>query len=106
MPGWNKNGVSIFLVRTEKGEELLRRIDPEEFALRPADVEFVLEHNPMYSRTRTKPEDYAKFCTDLESAGLHRAMVRHYGYVRYIWRKVKPYLRKAKHLLKKILLRR
>ena len=106
MPGWNSNGVSIFIVRTEKGEELLRKVDPQEFVLRTEDVYFALSYNPMYSRTRTKPEDYGKFCADLESLGLHRAMVRHYGHVRYLWRKVKPYLRKAKRLLKKILLRR
>ena len=81
-------------------------IDPQEFELRPADAEFILEHNAMYSRNRMKPEDYGKFCSDLEKAGLHRAMVRHYGHVRYLWRKVKPYLRKAKHLMKKLLLRR
>ena len=96
MPGWNDNGVSVLLVRTEKGEALLERIDPQEFTVRTADAEFVIEHNPMYYKSREKPQDYKKFCDDLSSAGLHRAIVNHNGGV------LKYTAIRAKKTLKKI----
>ena len=86
MAGWNKNGVSIFLVRSEKGEELLRKIDQQEFSLRPEDVNFAVEHNTMYYESRKKPENYGKFgkfCDDLMSRGLHRAIENHIGLKKY-----------------------
>lgn len=75
MQGWNHTGVSIFLVRTPRGEELLNRIDLKEFALRPEDTSFVVENNPMYYTSRKMPENYSKFCDELVSLGLHRAVI-------------------------------
>ena len=107
MEGWNPNGVSIFFVRTPKGEELMSRIDPKEFALRPADANFAAEHNVMFYTSRNKPKDYRKFCDDLVSYGLHKAVVNHYGgTVKYFAFRVKKLLRKiffiGKQLAKKV----
>ena len=95
MAGWNKNGVSIFLVRSEKGEELLKRIDTNEFSLRPENVSFAVEHNTMYYQSRTKPENYGKFCDDLMSIGLHRAVVNQIGKVKYCKMLIKKFLKKV-----------
>ena len=108
MPGWNADGVSIFLVRTEKGEDLIRRIDAQEFTIAPADSEFIVKHNPMYYESRDKPQDYAKFCNDLKTSGLHRAIVNHHGVVKYHIMRVKKYVKKiipapVKRILKAIL---
>ena len=110
MKGWNDNGVSIFLVRTEKGEQLISRIDQQKFSLRPEDVNFAVENNSMYYASRTKPEDYGKFCDDLVSKGLHRAVMNHIGRMNYFKMKVKNYIKKyipapAKRLIKAILRR-
>ncbi len=83
MEGWNKNGVSIFIVRTEKGQDLISRIDPQEFALKSEDVSFAVEHNPMYYQSRNKPQDYSRFFDDLMSVGLHKAIIRHMGLKKY-----------------------
>lgn len=104
MAGWNPDGVSVFIVRTERGEELLRMIDAEDFALSPADVEFVVRHNSMYFMRRDKPEDYEKFFADLKSVGLHRAIVNRTGRVRYFARRVKRLIpRPVKRIIKAIL---
>ncbi len=110
MEGWNPDGVSIFIVRTEKGEDLISRIDPQEFALRAEDVRFVVENNPMYYESRKRPESYGKFCDDLVSVGLHRAVVNQMGRMNYCKMKVKKYLKEhipapAKRLIKAILRR-
>lgn len=111
MEGWNPNGVSIFFVRTPKGEELISRIDPQEFALRPADANFAAEHNVMYYESRKMPEDYRKFCDDLMSAGLHRAVMNHIGFAEYYLRSIKEHVKKyipapIRQILKKILRRK
>lgn len=49
MSGYNPNGVSIFIVHNQRGEELLRKIDGHEFTLQPADVEFAIENNKVIS---------------------------------------------------------
>lgn len=104
MAGWNHDGVSIFIVRTERGEELLRKIDAGEFALSPADVRFALEHNTMYFTCRKKPGDYAKFCEDLRTLGLHRAVVNHMGMMRYYAARVRKFIpRPVIRLIKAIL---
>ena len=94
MAGWNKDGVSIFLVRTEKGKELISRIDTQEFALRPEDVKFAVENNSMYYLSRAKPENYGKFCDDLMSKGLHRAIVNQIGLKRYCKKLIKRFAKK------------
>ena len=94
MKGWNANGVSIFLVRTARGEELIRRIDRDSFTIEETDVNFVVEHNPMYYESRKKPADYEKFCSDLKAAGLHKAIVNQVGTVKYYARCLKKFARK------------
>ena len=110
MPGWNKNGVSIFIVRTEKGEELIRMIPRTEFTLREEDVSFAVEHNRMYYEPRKKPEGYAKFRRELEALGLHRAVVNHYGRLKFCALLLKERVKSAvpapvKKVLKEILRR-
>ena len=96
MKGWNKNGVSAIIVRTERGEELIRNIDTEEFSLREEDADFVINHNTMYFKRREKISDYDKFCENLKSVGLHRAIINHYGLVKY-------YLAPMKRCIKRLL---
>ena len=77
------------IVRTEKGEELIRNIDTKEFSVREADAEFAISHNGMYYRCRKRIADYDKFCEDLKSAGLHKAIMNHYGFMKYYLAPVK-----------------
>ena len=110
MPGWNKNGVSIFIVRTEKGEELIRMLPRKEFTLREEDVSFAVRNNPMYYDPRPKPESYGKFRRELETLGLHRAVVNHYGRLKFCALVLKERVKSAvpapvKRVLKKLLRR-
>lgn len=94
MAGYNRNGVSVFIVRTEKGEELIRKIDTKEFSIQEVDAEFVINHNKMYFRRREKKAGYDKFCEDLKDAGLHKAIMNHYGLVKYYLVPVKNYVKR------------
>ena len=106
MKGWNKNGVSIILVKTPKGHELIRRLDTSIFHIEETDAAFAVKHNSMYYQTRPKPDDYAKFCSDLKTYGLHRAVVNHVGFINY-YTNYTPTLRKYasyfKRAVKKVL---
>ena len=110
MTGYNRNGVSIFIVKTPRGKELLQKIDVKEFSLQPADVDFAMKHNHMYFETRKKPGDYEKFFADLKSVGLHKAVLKHYGVLKYYFSPVKKYVAiilpvPVKEFIKKFLLR-
>lgn len=106
MAGYNPDGVSIFIVKTERGESLIQMIDAEEFALSSADVRFAVEHNAMYDKYRRKPDNSAKFCDDLKSVGLHQAIVNGIGFLRYYTRGIRKMLpRPVKRIIKAILRR-
>lgn len=94
MSGYNHNGVSIFIVRTEKGEELINKIGKNEFMLQPADISFALSHNRLYFKCPAISKDYEKFFDDLKTVGLHKAVMNHYGRIKYLLRPVKNFLKK------------
>ena len=89
MKAYNPNGVSIFIVRTERGEELIRMLDPKEFTIEPADVDFAVENNSMFYMRKEIPESYDKFCEDLKTVGLHKAIIKNIGVRRYFKTKLK-----------------
>ena len=106
MNGYNNNGVSIFIVRTQRGEELIKKINKQGFTLQSTDVTFAIDHNHMYFECRQKPKDHEKFFQDLQNFGLHRAVKNSYGSVKYFLRplrnraaKILPY--PIKNFLKK-----
>ena len=76
MEGYNPDGVSIFIVRTSRGESLVQRIDREEFLLQPANVEFALAHNRMFAACKKRPSDWERFGRYLASQGLRLAVIR------------------------------
>ena len=91
MSGYNPDGVSVFIVNNERGKNLIDMIDTKNFALMPADIDFILDNNSMYYLTRNKPADYEKFCGDLMRAGLHKALINHDGgYLKVYARKFIP----------------
>ena len=77
---YNKNGVSVMLVRTQKGEQLLRRISHSRFVLFDADIHEVIKHNPMYEESARKPAFYTDFERNYKQNGLHDAVVHSVGY--------------------------
>lgn len=74
MKAWNKYGVSLILVRTGKGEELIKQIDYSKFYYEEADLEFALEHNPMYWKSKEKDYKAEEFERILYTEGLHSAV--------------------------------
>ena len=104
--GYNPDGVSIIIVKTERGESLMKKIDSEEFAVFPADMRAAFERNTMYYTSRKKPDDYSRFCEDLRTEGLHRAIVNHFGLLRYYTRGIRKMIpRPVKRVIKAILRR-
>ena len=110
MDGYNPNGVSVFIVRTQRGHDLLSKIDTDEFFLKATDVKFAVNHNTQYFNSRNKPQDHEKFFQDLQNVGLHRAITNHYGKIKYLLFPVKGCIAKflpssLKRALKKLLRR-
>ena len=103
MSGYNRNGVSILIVRTQRGQELINKINTEEFSLQKTDAGFAVNNNQMYFSCKKKPKNHEKFFEDLKFLGLHRAVLKNYGYMRYI---KKIILIPAKRFLKSILRRK
>lgn len=88
MPGWNENGVSLILVRTNKGQEFLDRIDKSVFTLSEADLDIALEHNPMFWKSRDYDPVSEVFEKLLRSNGLHYAVKKTMGFnqkIRRTW---------------------
>lgn len=97
MPGWNPNGVSIIVVQTKKGEELLSQLR-DDFVIQHADKDVFLQNNPMYEHSRRQYEFYSEFMNDLKSQGLHYAVkklpVQRVSTFAKVFRKIKNYLSK------------
>lgn len=74
MSGWNKNGVSIMFVRTERGQTLINMIDRDNYHIEEVDTAFALQNNHMYYECRKKWEHYDTFGKDLEKEGLRYAL--------------------------------
>lgn len=81
--GYNRNGVSILLVKTEKGLELLKFIDKSLFECSVADTELALRNNPMYYISRKKYQNQNKFESNIMNKGLHKAVVEEVGICKY-----------------------
>ncbi|MCR5754966.1 MAG: Coenzyme F420 hydrogenase/dehydrogenase, beta subunit C-terminal domain [Acetatifactor sp.] len=84
---YNENGVSLFLLQTQRGKELLSYIDTDSFHLELADVSFALSNNLHYFRPVQRPSDWEEFGKDLEQRGLFYAARRSQGNVKYFLRK-------------------
>ncbi|QFJ56291.1 Coenzyme F420 hydrogenase/dehydrogenase, beta subunit C-terminal domain [Pseudobutyrivibrio xylanivorans] len=96
MKGWNDNGVSLLLVQTNRGEELLQMIDEKAFHIEEADIALALKNNPLYYKCREKDEHYDKFLKMIKERGIHYA-VNHYPTTpkKRIKRAIKRYLAKS-----------
>ncbi len=101
MSGYNHDGVSVLIVNNERGKNLINMIDINSFALMPADLNFIIEHNKMYYLTRNKPLNYNKFCEDLKRGGLHKALINHEG--GYLLYYAKKFIRFVKFCVKKFI---
>lgn len=86
---YNSNGVSIALVRTAKGHELLQEL--EGFCLNKTDVGFALEHNRMYSESKVyQQKQYERFQRDFRKKGLAYASRRSLSIKGKIIRRLPP----------------
>lgn len=98
MKGYNPDGVSVMLTRTEKGERLLSEIDQTRFALDRADIALAIRNNPMFEESRAKPIYYDTFVHDYEEHGLHYAVTHSEGYKIYkkaaLKRRIQQFTRK------------
>ena len=82
--GWNKNGVSIIAVQTEKGKKLLNMLG-EDFVIQETDAKFAFEHNPMYLKSRKSLGDYKKLYDELRENALNETLRKKSEY--RIWKK-------------------
>lgn len=73
--GWNPDGVSLILVRTDKGMELANILLASEcFTAVEADVDSALEANPMFYERRCGDINYETFMTTLKDYGLAKTI--------------------------------
>lgn len=94
MPGYNQNGVSVFLVRTDKGMELLNKINRNAYFLSSADVQHIIENNPMYYKCREKSPKWEAFDEEINKNGLKSAVIKSNGGVfKYYLPKIKKYVK-------------
>ena len=96
---YNKNGVSLIIVQTQKGENMLDLIK-DSFTLEKTDFTFALEHNPMYFKSRKSKGDYKKLIQALKEDTLHNTLkkIPEYKVSKQTKRKIK-----IKRILKKLL---
>lgn len=92
---YNKNGVSILFANTEKGNDLIKALDNQNFKIQEFDTETALQKNKNYYKSRNKNPDYDKFVENLKNKGLHYAVSHSYS----VSDRIKM---KTKHIVKKI----
>lgn len=84
---YNKNGVSIIIVQSENGKELINMIDRNTFCVEKADTKISIMNNPMYYTTNTRGSNWDKFDSLYREKGLHSAVIGSQGILKYIlWR--------------------
>lgn len=93
MIGYNKNGVSAFLVKTEKGDRLIHSIDKEKYVLDKADASFIIDHNPYYNNSRDASKNADVFEKNLKSKGLHYAISKNRGLIKALYCDIYAFLK-------------
>ena len=83
--GYNKNGVSLMLVTTDKGRTLLNLVDKSDFIIRKADVDNAIRNNPMFYSCRKKYKNAERFKHNVSEKGLHRAVIEETGVIKYYY---------------------
>ena len=74
MKGYNKYGVSIFLIRSDKGKRLIKMVNTNHFLFGEANLSLAIRHNPMYANSAKKAIFYDKFDEDFKQNGLSYAV--------------------------------
>lgn len=98
MSGWNSNGVSIMIVQSEKGEQLIKMLTSD-FSVQEANIDYVLQGNPMYNTSRQQQVDYEQFMDDLKKRGLHYAVSNFPKEKRNFKREIKKIIYQVLHCL-------
>ncbi len=80
---YNRNGVSLMIVRTEKGDQLIQSINPQIFIINNADIIKALTNNPMYYECRKLYKNHENFKNNLNTVGLHKAVMIELGTFKY-----------------------
>jgi coenzyme F420-reducing hydrogenase beta subunit len=83
MSGYNKDGVSIIFLHSEKGKALINNISTNDFTIENASTEIALLNNIPYTTCRDKPDNYNKFKWMLDNKGLHYAVIHDIGKLKY-----------------------
>ncbi len=101
MTQYNKDGVSIIVVQTDKGNELISMLDGR-FSLSEVDIGSALIKNPMYYKSREQGKQFEEFNSYIKTRGLHESLKECSDYA--VWQKnIKKIKLKRRilHLLKK-----
>ena len=83
-PAYNKNGVSLIITQSEKGEHFLETLVKDKFSISSADLSLALKNNPMYISPKKKKPVWEKFDKTFREKGLHTAVVESIGKVKYL----------------------
>lgn len=78
--GYRRNGVSILLSRTNKGQCLIDSIAHKNFNIMEGDAAHMIKHNKMYEMSVTESPYREQFEQDFKQEGLHQAVIKNKGY--------------------------
>lgn len=81
--GYNKSGVSLMLVSTDKGRALLDLVENDDFIIKKADVGNAIKNNPMYYSCREQYVNVERFKDNFCKKGLHKAVIDEIGFIKY-----------------------
>ena len=71
---YNKDGVSLLVVQTQKGQQLIEMIDRLVFCLTEVDAAYAIKCNSMYWKPRIQASDYEEFQKNMNAHGLRYAV--------------------------------
>lgn len=74
MEEYNPNGVSLMIVQSEKGKDLLDFIDTDDFSIKKTDARYALYHNKKYFISHEPFGKWALFDDTIKKSGLRNAV--------------------------------
>ena len=78
---YDENGVSILIEKTEKGQRIIKNIEPDDFLLKEIDIRKALLENHRYYKNLEADIDTEPIIANLRRNGLRYAIEKYYSYL-------------------------
>lgn len=91
MEGYNKNGVSLLIVKNAVGKRMIDMVSPKDFEMGETDIEYALKNNKMYYTSTPKHKFRDMAMQDLDKYGISFVAKKYQNKLVYLLKKCNLY---------------